>query len=190
MMMRARVTNLLTELLWEVLALAVMSEGVGIKLALYSPTASPEEHFGLGLRLTISLPIIIVYLCVIVNSQLLKNGHHYDLRFRWVSKNKAHAFVLGLRLGLLGAMFGFSWLRMRPSSYVALMSGMTLLSTLLLNAQEVKYQIRSENKHPLANISEVLNGMRIKARRRAPKPVRFRSSRQRRHWRWWRRPSQ
>merc|ERR1711871_149787 len=51
--------NVLTTFLWETKAFAVMLVGVGVKLALYNPKASPEAHFAQAQRLELGLSLAV-----------------------------------------------------------------------------------------------------------------------------------
>jgi len=164
MMMTARENNVGQELLWELLAVSVMLEGVGVKLALYDPEASPTAHFAFQQRIQLSLPITMVYGTVMLHQILFRDWHHYDWRFRWVRRSTGHAMLLVARLGLLATIMAVSLVELQPMSYVPLLAGLTLASTLLLHLHD-SFKVESDNAHPMTGIAQVLNGMRIRARK-------------------------
>ena len=162
--MKAKMIRLLEELIWEVLAVSVMLVGVGIKLALYDPTASGSAFFALNQRLTVSMPLAIAFGGTMVHT-FMKNRHHYDACFVWVCRNKDHAVIVALRIGVIVAMIAFSWAHLEPVAFMGLQAALTLIQTLLMHAQESPaFEIKSDNPHPFADLSEIFNRMRIMAR--------------------------
>jgi hypothetical protein len=141
--------------MWQVLAVSVMLEGVGIKLALYEPTASPDAHFAFSQRLLLSLPLFCAYGSVLAQSIFSKNYHHYDREFRWVRHHKGHAVIMLLRVFLLGVTFAIAWAKLQPNVYMLVLAALTFLSTVLQHSHDLKYGIHSDQKarrqpHPLA----------------------------------------
>jgi len=160
----ARENNVGQELLWEILAVSIMLEGVGVKLALYSPDSSPDAHFAFEQRLALAIPIATVYGTVLLYGILFKDWHHFDMRFRWVAQNKKYAFLLLLAFGLCVVKISCAWAKLNPVHFMVLLSALTLVSTVLLHVQR-SCSITSDHPHPLAEIPQVLNAMRITARR-------------------------
>lgn len=90
--------NLFNCFLWEVMALSVMLVGVGVKLAIYSPLASPTAHFAFEQRLAIGMPVGICFGVQLFHTLMVKTRHHYS--WRALRDHPIHVCVVTCRGGL------------------------------------------------------------------------------------------
>jgi hypothetical protein len=58
---KMKLYNVFNMLLWQVKALAIMLVGVGVKLAIYKPAASPHKHYALQQRVELGLSAAAVF---------------------------------------------------------------------------------------------------------------------------------
>jgi hypothetical protein len=118
LLLNARVSNVISNILFTANAMAVMVVGVGVKLALYDPTAPTNAHFALQQRLGLGVPVAVVFAVQLINSSL-RNRHHYACS-KALTAHPEHMCVLAARLLLLGVKVGVCFLPLRPVLFVAL----------------------------------------------------------------------
>ena len=162
---KMRLYNLFNALLWQAKALAIMLVGVAVKLAIYKPDASPDEHFAAEQRLELAVPSAIVFFIQLLHCIAVKNRHHYSCGV--LLDQPQHVCVLLGRVGVLIAMVALSVLRVQPLAFLWLQAGLAVVQCALSHVQDFKYPISSPNAHPMRIMPQALHALhqcRVRAR--------------------------
>lgn len=164
-LLHMRMYNVLNTYLWEFKALTVMMTGVGVKLAIYKPTASPHEHFALAQRLQLSIAIAGVFFIQLFHTIFVKNRHHYSLRT--MGQHPTHVFVVTLRICLICACPAVAIYKLQPYQLILVLAAMSVAQCALLQIQDFKFNIHSTYQHPMREMANALQSMQQRRKRAA-----------------------
>ena len=154
-----RIYNTLGTFLWQVKACGVMLVGVGVKLAMYAPTAAADEHFAHPQRLEISIACGVCFCVQLFHCIAVKNLHHYSCKS--LRAHPVHVLVVLSRVALLlGNIVGLSQLELVPWKFISLQAGLAVLQCILLHLQEHQFKITSGKAHPMAKLPKALKTLR------------------------------
>ena len=161
-----RLYNVLNTLLWEFKALTVMLTGVGVKLAMYKPRASPTAHFARAQRLELGIPIAGVFAIQLFHTIFVKNRHHYSLRT--MREHPVHVLVVTSRIVLIAAypLVG-AFFELEPWSLLLVYAAMCVAQVTLLQIHDFKANIHSNNQHPMREMPNALQSLQQKRKRAA-----------------------
>ena len=164
-----RLYNVVNTLLWQVKALAIMLVGVGVKLAIYSPRASPVAHYAAPQRLEVSLSLTLVFLIQILHLVFIKTRHHYSLAA--LAAHPLHVVILASRLVALVASAALSAARLEPLVFLWLQAAFASLQCALSHAQDSRGAIHSANSHPMTALPGALHALhQRRAKQRDERP--------------------
>ena len=156
-LLKMRLYNTLNTFLWELKAVAIMLVGVGVKLAIYDPTASAHARFALEQRLELGVPAAVVFFVQIFHAVMIKNRHHYSrdaLLEQWV-----HTCVVLSRLVLLAAAVALCFVPMRPLGFLWAQAALAMLQCVLSHLQDFKVPIKSPHSHPMSAMPQALSAL-------------------------------
>ena len=167
MLIQMKLYNLLNSLLWEGMALSVMLVGIGVKLAIYAPMASPSAHYAFEQRVEIGVPLGVCFFLQIFHSVLVKHRHHYSAR--GLIEQPAHLLVLLVRLLLLTGCPLVCLLPLPPLYVTLVLAALSVAQCAMLQLHEFKYNIRSARPHPMHKLPNALLALQHKRKREASK---------------------
>jgi hypothetical protein len=162
-LLRLQLYNVLTSLLWEVKAVSVMLVGVGVKLAIYNPTASPTAHFAAAQRLLSGLPLGLCFSVQLFHTVFVKTRHHYSLRT--LLENKLHSLVLLTRIALLLFCPLVVFIEIGPLYLLVVLAAASVAQCILLQIHDYKAAIKSTKLHPLRELPNALLALQHKRKR-------------------------
>ena len=106
LLLRAKAWNGLQQILWLIMAMAIMLVGVGVKLAIYRPDAAPDAHYALASRMLVGVPMAVTFGIQLFYTMVIKNRERF-CRFRRLCRLLA-ASASGCTSPLL-ALLSLSW---------------------------------------------------------------------------------
>ena len=131
----AAVHDALVTFLWQMNAVATMLVGVGIKLAIYKPTAAGDAFFSLEQRLQLNIAVVFVF-----GIQLLHASFIMDRDFLTASSLRKHPLplvVFGARFLLLGVGLSSSWLELTPVANMWVQTAFAVAQWVLIHVHAV-----------------------------------------------------
>jgi hypothetical protein len=111
-LLRMRLYNVLNAILWQAKSLAVMLVGVGVKLAMYNPMASPNAHFALAQRLELCIPLAVCFAIQLFHSLFVKTKHHYS--WKRLAEQPMHVLVVLARISIIVGLPLLAFIRIEP----------------------------------------------------------------------------
>ena len=169
LVLKIRGLNVVYDFLWQINAMAVMMSGVAVKLVLYSPTGNASPHSIIATRLIICCPIVLCFIVQLAFS-IIKNRHHYTPTT--LKQQPVHTLVLSVRVAMLILQICLTWIISTdrenvevaaPYRFLGVQSLLCLVQGLLLEVQEHKVKIHSNNTHPFARLPLALHALRLKS---------------------------
>lgn len=158
------------DLVWQVKTLAVMLFGIGIKLAIYDPSADPHAHAASTQRYELGAAVCTCFVIQLAHTILLKSPHHYASIPRSARRLPKHILLLAARLTLLGVSVAVCSLPTRPALLVLVQAALAVPQCALLHAQETSAAAHSalagrKSQHPLHETPLAIDALRLKAGR-------------------------
>ena len=168
LLLNAKVWTAVQQTLWQVMAIAIMLVGVGVKLAIYSPLADPHAHYGLPLRLLVGISVTIVFTLQLFYAMVIRRRHLYHQPVRLIREQPAHALVVLVQVCLIVAQPLFGLVPLQPAATVAGQSAIGLAQCILLHVHEHRIKVVGAEGviHPLAGVPDALEAIRLKASKR------------------------
>jgi hypothetical protein len=170
LLLKIRALNVVSDFLWQVMAMAVMLTGVAIKLVMYSPGGTASPHALIATRLIIAAPIVTCFVVQLFHAVVLKARHHYSRDT--LTRQPMHVLVLLSRVSLLALQIALVWIvppdilgveAATPYRFLGLQSILCLAQVVMLKVQEHKYPATSKRAHPLARVPLALHALRLRA---------------------------
>jgi hypothetical protein len=155
--------NVFNTFMWQTNALCIMLVGVGVKLAIYNPTASPTAHFAAAQRLEMGLPLSLVFFIQLFRTIFISNWHHYS--WSALKEQPTHTFVVLGRIALMVAMI---LVVLQPIGPLPVMVELALLAIgqcALMQLQDFKFPIKSLHEHPMRALPNALLALQQKRKR-------------------------
>jgi hypothetical protein len=159
----AQAFNVISAVLFTINAMAVMLVGVGVKLSITDPTASPDSFFALEQRLELGVPCAVVF-SIQLTSTLLRNRHHYAC-YEAVCAHLAHMGTLFARLVMIATAIAACFAPLQPVAHLALQAVIAVVQCALLHTMEHRLIIESDRTPVMARIPDALHSLRLKAQR-------------------------
>ena len=166
-LLRMRLYNVLNAVLWELKALSIMLVGVGVKLAMYDPMASPTAHYALAQRLEICIPLAVCFGIQLFHSIFVKTRHHYS--WEPLLQQPMHGIVVLARVALIFGLPFLALIEIEPILLVSLLAGVSILQCALLQAHDFRFSIRSNRPHPMRELPNALLALAQRRKREATK---------------------
>jgi hypothetical protein len=155
--------NVLTTFLWQMKSLSIMLVGVGIKLAMFAPMASPHAHWAASQRFELGIPLAVCFSVQFFRSIFVANFHHYSLST--ISLHPVHCLILVVRVALLVAS---ALIGLQPIAPIYVMLELAFISVaqcVLMQLQDFRFPIRSMAYHPMAQMPNALLALQHRRRR-------------------------
>ena len=169
-LLHMRLYNTLNTLLWEVKALSIMLVGVGVKLAIHDPMASPTAHFAVAQRLELGLPLAACFGVQLFHTLTVKTRHHYSLSA--LREQPAHVLVVAMRIVLLIASVLVCWLPLSPLPMMCVQAAISSAQCVLIFAHDFRFQIKGHRQHPMRELPNALLALQQRRKRAAKDAVR------------------
>jgi hypothetical protein len=155
--------NVLTSFMWQTKALSVMLVGVGVKLAIYNPTASARAHFATAQRIQMGVPLALVFGVQLCRTVFVSQRHHYSCET--IREHPIHVCVVLTRLALLLATGLIALQPLEPLPMMAELSVLSLAQCVFMQLHDAKFPIRSTQGHPMRELPNALLALQQRRRR-------------------------
>jgi hypothetical protein len=142
-----------------------MLVGVGVKLAIYKPLASPYSHVAFPQRLELCAPLALVFFVQLFHTIVVKTWHHYSCST--LLSQPMHALVVGSRVLLLASLPLVSLVPLQPAYLLLVLAGMSIVQCVLLLAHDFRFGIKSNKAHPMRELPNALLALQQKRKRAA-----------------------
>lgn len=166
-LLKMRLYNVLNAVLWQAKSLAVMLVGVGVKLAMYDPMASPNAHFAPAQRLEICIPLAVCFAIQLFHSLFVKTRHHYS--WNRLREQPMHALVVLARIAIIIGLPFVALIRVEPVVLMLVLAGVSVVQCALLQAHDFRFSIKSNRPHPMRELPNALLALTQRRKREATK---------------------
>ena len=166
-LLHMRLYNMLNTLLWDVKALSIMLVGVGVKLAIYAPMASPTAHFALTQRLELGLPLMCCFAVQLIHTLFVKTRHLYS--WHAVGEQPMHFVVVGCRWLLILSLGLASFIPVAPLPFLSILAAISIAQVLMLQAHDFRWALSNTQMrpHPMAELPNALLALQNRRKRGA-----------------------
>ena len=141
-------------MLWEAKALAIMLVGIGVKLAIYDPMASPHAHFALAQRLALGLPIASCFGVNLFHHVCVKTWHLYS--WHALVSQPSHTLVVSARIGLLIACGVVCIAPLAPLPFAFTLAAFSMGQCALMQLHNGRVAILGTRPHPMREMPNAL----------------------------------
>jgi len=162
-----RLYNVLNAFLWEAKCCAIMMVGIGVKLAMYEPMASPQAHFSADQRLGLCVPLSICFGIQLLHTLLVKTAHHYS--WQRICEQKIHMTVVLARIALIAGLPFLALIELEPLLLLFVLAGVSVAQCCLLQLHDFRFSIKSNRPHPMRELPNALLALQQRRKREAAK---------------------
>ena len=135
------------------------------RLAIYDPTASADAHFAFKFRLGTGVPLGVCFAVQLTHTIFIKTRHHYSLHA--LLTQPFHLLVLLMRVALIIGCGAISVTPLEPHLVLLCLAGLAIGQCALLQLHDFKFQIRSQNSHPMTQLPNALLALQQRRKRAA-----------------------
>jgi len=176
---KKRIFDVISEFLWQELAVCVMLVGVGVKLALIEPELAGGDWRAENSRLIVALPLGLAFTIQNVHTMTIAHGHYYAIsNLRKVPSGKlaAHFGIILVRCVMTGLGIGLAFVDMTLLAFYPVQAAISVAQVTLMYTQEhgLFCSIKEDHaaEHPLADMPKVMTAIRIVRRQENTKLMR------------------
>ena len=160
----AKVWTAVQQTIWQMMAMAIMLVGVGVKLSIYDPIAKVDTHFALPLRMMIGISVMLVFALQLLYSMVIRRRQLYHMSpLKLLRTQTAHCILVGMQLIALIAQALFGLIPLIPAHMIFGQAILGLIQCILLHLHEHKIKVTGTALHPLAAVPDALEALRLKS---------------------------
>lgn len=166
LLLRAKVWTGVQQTMWQIMAVAIMLVGVGVKLTIYAPVADAHAHFARPLRLMVGVSIAVIFALQLLYATVIRRRQHYRHPLKLIVTQPQHCAVVLAQILALLAQILTPLLPLVPLLMVTVHTAIGLVQCILLHYHEYRFKVTGPEVHPLTGVPYALESLRVKASKR------------------------